>query len=70
MSIVSKYPPILLQSHTLTISDIKLQPSTKNLFLIYAVRCVEIKLKRTFFNLSERDFEIILVSTFNKEMGH
>ena len=68
MSIVTKYPPILLRSHILTISEINLPPSPINLFLIYAVCCVEIKLERTFFNLSERAFEIILVSTFNKEM--
>ena len=70
MSIVTKNPPILLRSHILTISDINLPPSPINLFLIYAVCCVEIKLERTFFNLSERAFEIILVSTFNKEMSH
>ena len=69
MSIVTKNPPILLGSHILTISDINLPPSPINLFLIYAVCCVEIKLERTFFNLSERAFEIILVSTFNKELN-
>ena len=69
MSIVTKNPPILLRSHILTISDINLPPSPINLFLIYAVCYVETKLERTFFNLSERAFEIILVSTFNKEMG-
>ena len=69
MSIVTKNPSILLRSHILTISDINLPPSPINLFLIYAVCYVEIKLERTFFNLSERAFEIILVSTFNKEMG-
>ena len=68
MSIVTKNPPILLRSHILTISDINLPPSPINLFLIYAVCCVEIKLERTFFNLSEWAFEIILVSIFNKEM--
>ena len=70
MSIVTKYPPILSRSHILTISDINLPPSPINLFLIYAVCCVEIKLERAFFSLSERAFEIILVSTFNKKMGH
>ena len=69
MSIVTKNPPILLRSHILTISDINLPPSPINLFLIYAVCYVENKLERTFFNLSERAFEIVLVSTFNKEMG-
>ena len=69
MSIVTKYPPILSRSHILTISDINLPSSPINLCLIYAVCCVEIKLERTFFSLSERAFEIILVSTFNKKMG-
>ena len=70
MSIVTKNPPILLQSHILTISGINLPPSLIDLFLIYAVCCIEIQLERIFFNLSKRAFEIILVSTFNKEMGH
>ena len=61
MSIVTKNPPILLRSLILTISDINLPPPI-NLFLIYAVCCVEIKLERTFFSLSERAFEIILAS--------
>ena len=69
MSIVTKNPPVLLQPHILTISDINVPPSPINLFLIYAVCCVEIKLDRTFFNLSERAFETVFVSTFNKEMG-
>ena len=60
MSILTKNPPILLRSPILTYH---LPPI--NLFLIYAVFCIEIKLEKTFFNL----FEIILVSTFNKEMG-
>ena len=67
MSIVTKNPSILLRSHILTISDINLPPSPINLFLIYAVCCVEIKLERTFFNLSERAFE--MMSTFNKELN-
>ena len=69
MSIVTKSPPILLRSHILTISDINLPPSPINLFLIHAVCCVEVKLERRFFNISERAFEAILVSTFNKEIG-
>ena len=69
ISIVTKNPPILLRSQTLTISDINLPSSPINLFLICAVCCVEIKLERTFFKLPERAFEIILVSTFNKEIG-
>ena len=64
MSIVTKYPPILLQSHISTISDINLPPSPINLFLMCVVCYVEIKLERTFFNLSEWAFEIILVVTF------
>ena len=67
MSIVTKNPPILLRSHILTISDINLPPSPINLFLIYAVCYVETKLERTFFNLSERAFEIILVSNLIKK---
>ena len=69
MSIATKNPPTLLRSRILTISDINLPPSPINLFLIYAVSCVETKLERTYFNLSERAFEIILLSAFNKEMG-
>ena len=56
LSIVTKNPPILLQSHIFSISVINLPPSLINLFLIYAVCCVEIKLERTFFSLSERTF--------------
>ena len=59
---------ILLWSHILTIWDINLPPYPRNLFWIYTVCCVEIKPERTFFNLSERAFEIILVATFNKEL--
>ena len=68
VSIVTKYLPILLQSHISTISDINLPPSPINLFLIFAVCCVETELERIFFSLSERAFKI-LVSTFNKEIG-
>ena len=49
MSIVTKYPPILLRSHISIISDINL-PSPINLFLVYAVCCFEIKIDRTFFS--------------------
>ena len=69
MSIVTKYPPILLRSDILIISDFYLSPSPINLVFIYAVCCVKITLERTFFNLSGRAFEIISVSTFSKEMG-
>ena len=64
MSTETKGPPILLQLHISTMSDINLPPSLMNLYLIYAVCCVETKLDRTIFSLSERVFEIILVSTF------
>ena len=40
-----------------------------NLFLMYAVCYVVIKLERKFLNFSQRAFEIILVSSFNKEIG-
>ena len=69
MSVVTKNSPILLRTHIITISNVNLPPSPINLFLIYAVSCVEIKLERIFVNLSERTFEIILVSTFNKGIG-
>ena len=68
MSIVTNYLPTLLRSHITTISDVNLPPSSVNLFLICAVYCVEIELEKTFFSLSERAFEIILLPTFNKEM--
>ena len=44
-------------------------PSLVKLILINAICYVEINLEKTFFSLSERAFEIILVSTFNKEMN-
>ena len=62
MSIVTKYPPILLRSHIPSVSDINLPLSQINLLLIYAV-CMQ------FFVLSKEAFEIIFVSIFNKEMG-
>ena len=65
MFIVTKYSPILLQSHIWTISGINLPPSPINLLLIYAVCCVEIKLERKIFNFSERAFE----ERNNKEMS-
>ena len=37
--------------------------------LTYAICCVEIKSGRTFLSFSERAFDIILKSTFSKEMG-
>ena len=69
MSIVTTNPPVLLQSYILTISVTNLPPSPINLFLINAVCCVEIKLERIYLKLSERAFEIILVSRFDKEVG-
>ena len=51
------------------ISDINLPPSAIFLFLTYAVCCEDIKSGRTFFSSSERAFDIIFRSTFNKEMG-
>ena len=54
MSIVTKSSPILLRSHTLTISDINMLPTPMNLFLIYVIYRVEFKQDRTLFNLSER----------------
>ena len=44
-------------------------PSLVKLILIHAICYVEINLEKTFISLSERAFEIILVSTFNKEMN-
>ena len=51
------------------VSDIDL-PSSMNLFLTYIVCFVEIKLQKTFFeNVSERAFDIVLMSILSKEMG-
>ena len=40
------------------------------LFLAYAVCCKVIKCGKTFFGFSERAYDIIFRSTFNKEMAH
>ena len=53
MSVVTKCPPVLLRSYILTISDINIPPSPINLFLIYAVCCVEIELERTLITFWE-----------------
>ena len=50
-------------------SDINLPLSPICLFLTYAVCCIDIKSGKTFFSFSERVFDIIFRSTFNKEMG-
>ena len=50
------------------ISDINLPLLQIYLFLTSAVCCNDIKLGRTFFSFSERTFDIIFRSTFNKEM--
>ena len=50
-------------------SAINLPLSPVNLFSTYAVCCGEIKLGRTVLTLDARGLEIILLSTFNKEIG-
>ena len=49
-------------------SVINLPLSPIYLFLTYAVCCEEIKSGRSFLSFSERAFDIIFKSTFNKEM--
>ena len=50
-------------------SNINLPLSPVCLFLTYTVCCEDIKSGKTFFSFSERVFDIIFRSTFNKEMG-
>ena len=49
-------------------SVINLPLSPIYLFLTYAVCCEEIESRRSFLSFSERAFDIIFKSTFNKEM--
>ena len=51
------------------IPDINLPPLPLCLFLTYVVCCVEIKSGRSFLSFSERAFDIIFKSTFDKEMS-
>ena len=53
----------------ISITDINLPLSPICQFLTYAVCCEDIKSGKTFFSFSERAFDIIFRSTFNKEMG-
>ena len=69
MTIVTTKPSNFFNLVISIISDINLPPSPICLFLTYAVYCVEIKSARTFIILSERAFDIIFKSIFNKEMG-
>ena len=50
-------------------SDINLPFSPICLFLKCAVCCKDIKSVRIFYNFSERAFDIIFRSAFNKDMG-
>ena len=69
MSIATKKPANFLILVIFTASDTNLRLSPIWLFFTYAVCCEEIKSSRTFFSFSERAFDIIFRSTFNKEMG-
>ena len=69
ISIVTKHPSLLRMSVISMMSAINLTLSPINLFLTYAVCCGEIKLGRTFLSLDAKALEIILQSTFNKEIG-
>ena len=50
-------------------SDINFPLSPTYLFLTKAVCCEEIKSGRTYFDFSNRTFDIIFESTFNKEIS-
>ena len=69
MSIVIKSPSLLRTSVISMMSAINLPLSPINLISTYAVCCGEIKLGRTFLTLDARGLEIILLSTFNEEIG-
>ena len=69
MFIVTRKPyNIFILAISIT-SVINLPLSPICLFLTYAVCCEEIKSGRSFLSFSEKAFDIIFKSTFNKEMG-
>ena len=72
MFVVTKHPPILLRYQISTISDINLPPSPINLFLIYAVYYVEVKLERAFLKelLKPCPWMLILVSEIEIVTGN
>ena len=69
MSIVTRKPSNFFNLAISLESDIDLPLSPICLFLTYAVYCEEIKFGIIFLSFSERAFDVIFKSIFNKEMG-
>ena len=69
ISIVTKNPFLLRTPVISIMSAINLPLSKINLSSTYAICCGEIKLGRTFLRHDARALQIILQSTFNKDIG-
>ena len=69
MSIVTRKPSNFFNLVISLESDVDLPLSPICLFLTYAVCCEEIKFGTIFLSFSERAFDVIFKSIFNKEMG-